>query len=138
MMPGFLIRRLQQRAVAEVGREVAAAGLDVTPVQYAALEALAAMPGADQTRLAARIAYDRVTIGGVIDRLVAKGFVARRTSESDRRARHLSVTPAGEAALMTLRPAIARAQQAILGPVPEEKRAAFLEALALLSNAEEA
>lgn len=132
-MPGFLIRRLQQRAVAVVAREVAAAGFDVTPVQYAVLEALAAMPGADQASLAARIAYDRVTIGGVIDRLVSKGLVARRTSEEDRRARHLSLTAEGCAALSALRPAIARAQEAILAPLPDTERAAFRRALWLLA-----
>ena len=92
-MPGHLIRRLHQISVAVFSEHVAAAGLNLTSVQYAALSAIAASPGIDQATLAGSIAYDRVTIGGVVDRLVQKGLIDRRTNERDRRARVLRIFP---------------------------------------------
>ena len=73
--PGHVIRRLQQVAVSLFRDAVQAEGLDITPVQYAALRAIDAHPGLDQATLAGAIAYDRATIGGVIERLEIKGLV---------------------------------------------------------------
>ncbi len=71
-MPGHLIRRFQQIAVAIFHAEVAKIGIDLTPVQYAALSQIHDTADVDQATLAGLIAYDRATITGVIDRLVAK------------------------------------------------------------------
>ena len=73
-MPGHFIRRLQQVAVSLFADRV---GLEMTPVQFAALAAVAQRPRIDQARLSALIGYDRATIGGVIDRLEARGWLAR-------------------------------------------------------------
>jgi hypothetical protein len=54
-MPGHLARRFQQIAVAVFLAEVEAAGFDLTPVQYAALAAIAAPPArAPRTRRSTR------------------------------------------------------------------------------------
>ncbi len=124
-MAGHLIRRLHQQSVAVVSARLKAAGLEVTPVQYAALEAVAASPGLDQARIAAAIAYDRATIGGVVDRLQAKGLVARQVSETDRRARVLHLTEAGQAILAKARPLVAEAQAEILKGLDAQDRALF-------------
>ena len=87
--PGFLARRFQQIAVALFHAEVGAAGFDLTPVQYSALKALRAHPGIDQATLAGLIAFDRTTIGGVVDRLEQRGYLTRKVSARDRRARVL-------------------------------------------------
>src|SRR3954447_8242579 len=79
-MPGHLARRFQQIAVAVFHAEVGEAGYDLTPVQYAALTAVRTNQGIDQATLAGLIAYDRTTIGGVVDRLVQKGWMARNPS----------------------------------------------------------
>lgn len=76
-MPGHLIRRLNQVSVSLFMEEATKAGYDLTPVQFAALSAIEAYPGADQATISGVIAYDRVTIGGVVDRLTQKGFVRR-------------------------------------------------------------
>ena len=86
-MPGHLIRRMQQASLAIFDTEMARAGCDLTSVQYAALVAIAAQPGLDQATLASVIAFDRVTTGGVIDRLEAKGDVRREMPSDDRRSR---------------------------------------------------
>ena len=45
------------------------AGFDLTPIQLAAMQALKVNPGIEQAKIATLIAYDRATIGGVVERL---------------------------------------------------------------------
>jgi MarR family transcriptional regulator, temperature-dependent positive regulator of motility len=113
-MPGHLIRRLQQASVAIFDNEIRQAGFDLTPVQFAALTMIAANPGLDQASLAQGIAYDRVTIGGVVDRLEQKNLVRREIAENDRRARSLYLQPLGEQVLAEARPVVRNVQDAIL------------------------
>ena len=110
-MPGHLARRFQQIAVAVFLAEVEAAGFDLTPVQYAALSAIAANPSIDQITLAGLIAYDRTTITGVIDRLAQKGLVVRQASARDRRSRELLITDEGRRTLDAITPAVEAAQR---------------------------
>ena len=125
--PGYLIRRLQQIAVAIFLEETQGHG--VTPVQYAALYAALREPGLDQRTLAATIGFDTSTIGGVIDRLERRALIERRASPTDRRVRLLHVTPAGAALVDALIPAMLKAQQRILAPLPEAERAHFMALL---------
>ncbi|MBL8353201.1 MAG: MarR family transcriptional regulator [Burkholderiaceae bacterium] len=122
--PGYLIRRLQQIAVAIFLEETQPHA--ITPVQYAALQAALRQPGLDQRTLAARIGFDTSTIGGVIDRLERRGLIERRASPTDRRVRLLHVTPDGATLLDALIPAMLRAQQRIVAPLPESERAHFM------------
>lgn len=125
--PGYLIRRLQQIAVAIFLEETQGHG--VTPVQYAALYTALRQPGLDQRSLAATIGFDTSTIGGVIDRLERRGLIERRASPTDRRVRLLHVTPDGAALVDTLVPAMLKAQQRMLAPLPEAERGHFLALL---------
>jgi DNA-binding MarR family transcriptional regulator len=125
-MAGHLIRRLHQRSVQVFAAQAKAAGVDLTPVQFAALAALEQSPGLDQAGLAAAIAYDRATIGGVVDRLVSKGYVARTVSETDRRARVLTLTGAGAQVLAAFRPVVEAFQAEILEGLDAEERRTFL------------
>ena len=125
--PGHLIRRLQQIAVAIFLDEAAESGL--TPVQFAALEAVAVRPRIDQRALARQIGLDASTIGGVIDRLEARGLLERVTTPDDRRVRLLSVTKDGHAALAAVKPSVLRAQARILAPLPAREQAVFMRLL---------
>ncbi len=127
--PGHLARRFQQIAVAVFHAEVGAAGGDLTPVQFAALTKIAAEPGLDQATLAGLIAYDRTTIGGVVDRLVEKGFVAREISAKDRRARELRITKAGRDMLKRIAPAVEETQRILLSGLSEKEAAQFMKLL---------
>ncbi len=91
--PGHLIRRAQQIAVAIFIEECAA--FDITPVQYAALVAIRENPGIDATRLSALVAFDRSTLGNVLERLETKGVVKRRAGKEDRRVKALALTQVG-------------------------------------------
>ncbi len=126
-MAGHLIRRLHQQATQVFVQRTQAAGFDLTPVQFAALDAIHAQPATDQARVAEMIAYDRATIGGVIDRLEQKGWVRRIVSQRDRRARELSLTTEGERVYTALLPVIRGLQDDILQPLSEAGRTRFLK-----------
>ncbi|WP_269584262.1 MarR family winged helix-turn-helix transcriptional regulator [Roseibium sp. Sym1] len=128
-MPGHLIRRMQQIAVAVFHAEVEETGIDITPVQYAALVRVAGNPGIDQVTLAGLIAYDRTTIAGVVDRLVQKGFLTREVSAKDRRAKVLHLTGAGEHALNVLTPAVKKAQSVMLRGLDDTEAGEFMRLL---------
>jgi DNA-binding MarR family transcriptional regulator len=125
--PGHLIRRAQQIAVAVFMEETA--GFDVTPVQYAALVAIREHPDVDATRLSALIAFDRSTLGRVLDILERKGLILRRGAGSDRRVKLLRVTDAAVQRLTEMEPAVERAQQRILEPLHPAERARFMRGL---------
>lgn len=125
-MAGHLIRRLHQHATAVFAQRTREAGFELTSVQFAALDAIHAHPGTDQARVAEVIAYDRATIGGVIERLEQKGWVRRVVSERDRRARELSLTPEGEQLLAHLVPVVQALQDEILQALSESERRRFM------------
>ncbi|HEY1227869.1 MAG TPA: MarR family winged helix-turn-helix transcriptional regulator [Ramlibacter sp.] len=118
--PGHLIRRAHQVAVAVFMEETGEH--DVTPVQFAILNALIDDPGEDQVTLAGKVAFDAATFGSVIGRLETKGWVRREPDAADRRRKLLWVTPEGEAAALAMKRAVTRAQRRILGPLqPDEQ-----------------
>lgn len=130
VLPGHYIRRLQQIAVAIFLQETEALG--VTPIQYAALQTVANSPGIDQRTLARTIGLDTSTVAGVIDRLEARGLLVRNGSPEDRRVRLLTLTDEGQALLEAVIPAMLRAQQRILEPLPKRERAEFMRMLRAL------
>lgn len=126
-MAGHLIRRLHQQATLVFVQRTQAAGYDLTPIQFAALDAIHNAPGTDQATVAEMIAYDRATIGGVIERLEQKGWVLRVVSERDRRARELSLTPEGKRIIKALVPVVRDLQDEILQALGEADRVRFLK-----------
>jgi len=132
-LPGHYIRRLQQIAVAIFLQETEAHG--VTPVQYAGLQAVRKAPGIDQRTLARAIGLDTSTIAGVVDRLEARGLMQRTVSPDDKRVRLLTLTTEGEALLDAINPAMLRAQERILEPLPKRERTEFMRMLRLLVTA---
>jgi MarR family transcriptional regulator, lower aerobic nicotinate degradation pathway regulator len=128
--PGYLFRRMQQIAVAIFMEECKAFGL--TPVQYAALVAIRTHPGIDATRLSAVIAFDRSTLGSVIERLEAKKYVERKPAREDKRVKLLHLTRIGATVLREIMPAVDRAQARMLQPLKPADRKALLVLLAQL------
>lgn len=131
--PGHAIRRLHQIAVGIFLQETAAHG--VTPVQYAALQAVHNEPGIDQRTLASRIAQDTSTTAGVVERLQARGWLQRAPDPADRRVRRLALTPEGAAVLAAVVPDMRRAQARILAPLGADEQAQFMALLQRLVEA---
>lgn len=135
-LPGHYIRRLQQIAVAIFLEETDGHG--ITPVQFAALAEVARAPQIDQRTLARSIGYDTSTIGGVIDRLEARGLVQRNVSKADRRVRRLTLTEAGQALLHAVMAPMQRAQARMLEPLRPAERTQFMRMLRQLVDANNA
>jgi MarR family transcriptional regulator, lower aerobic nicotinate degradation pathway regulator len=130
-MPGHLIRRAHQISSAIFAEECAE--FDLTSVQFAALVAIRANPEVDATRLSHLIAFDRSTIGGVLERLEAKGWILRTASPTDRRVKLLRLALEGERLLRRVEPAVRRVQQRLLEPLAPADRATMLRLLGQLA-----
>ena len=128
--PGYLFRRMQQIAVAIFVEECKA--FDLTPVQYAALVAIHTHPGIDATRLSAVIAFDRSTLGNVIERLESKALVERKPAREDKRVKLLYLTKAGAVLLRDIMPAVEGAQMRMLQPLKPADRKALMTLMAQL------
>lgn len=81
------------------------------------------------------IGLDTSTTAGVLERLEARGLIARTTSREDRRARVLAPTGDGQRALADVLPAMLRAQAQILAPLSADERGTFLRLLQQLVSA---
>jgi MarR family transcriptional regulator, lower aerobic nicotinate degradation pathway regulator len=128
--PGYLFRRMQQIAVAIFMEECRS--FDLTPVQYAALIAIHTHPGIDATRLSAVIAFDRSTLGNVIERLETKKLIERKPSLEDKRVKLLYLTRSGAALLRDITPSVERAQARMLQPLRPADRKALMALLSQL------
>jgi MarR family transcriptional regulator, lower aerobic nicotinate degradation pathway regulator len=128
--PGYLFRRMQQIAVAIFVEECRA--YELTPVQFAALVAIHTHPGIDATRLSAVIAFDRSTLGNVIERLEAKDHIERRPAREDKRVKLLYLTKSGATLLRDIMPSIDRAQARMLQPLKPADRKTLMALLTQL------
>lgn len=111
--------------------EMQPAGL--TRSQWSVLSALAAEPAPImQSELARRLEIGKVTLGGLIDRLEAKGFVRREADKDDRRVKRLALTPRARktvAAMDDVRPVI---DDIVMRGLSLSHRAALAEGLAVM------
>jgi DNA-binding MarR family transcriptional regulator len=131
-MPGHLLRRAQQVSTAIFAE--ALAEQDITSVQYVALIALNEFSDLDATRLAEMIAFDRATIGDVVERLERKHLIERRRSTRDGRAKLLRITPAGQEMLTSCHAAVERVQTELLKPLRPNERALFCRLLSRVAR----
>ena len=111
---------------------IEAGDLDITPRQFAVLECIAEHEGLSQTDLVERTGIDRSTIGGLIQRLLKKGLVARRRTEGDARTYELAVTIEGRAAVEQAKLIAHRVTRKLLSALPSNKARDFLPSLELI------
>lgn len=118
---GHQVRRAHQIAVALFAEELGR--YEITPVQYAALVAISEDDDLDATRLARVVAFDKSTVGSVLERLEGKGLIAREPRSLDKRSKRLRVTGRGRELLEEIAPAIARSQDRFVEVLsPDERR----------------
>lgn len=125
--PAHLIRRAHQISWAIFLDECA--DFTLTPVQYAALTAIGSQDQTDATRLSSMIAYDRSTIGNILDRLEKRALIRRVPSPNDRRQKLISLTDQGRKLLADCESAVQRVQSRIVGVLTRKEREQFLEFL---------
>src|SRR5215213_8711628 len=85
-----------------------------------------------QKELAERIGLDKTTMVVTVDELEKAGLAERRPSSTDRRARVISVTKAGERKVRQGQEIVERIQNDVLESLPTPERKLFLEALGTL------
>ena len=134
-LPGHHARRLHQLDVAFYTQEVG--DLKLTPVQYASLQTIYNQPGIDQKTLATTIGFDTSTIAGVVERLEARGLVAREVDPNDRRARRVTVTADGSRMLADVIPRMLKAQERLLAPLNRTERAEIVRLMRKVIEANE-
>ena len=128
--PGHLIRRAHQIVVGMFMEECAE--FDITPVQYACLGVLREHPGIDATRISYLIAFDRSTLGQVLERLEAKKLIERTGSPHDKRVKLVKLTREGARLLAAVEPCVGRAMKRLLGRLPLEEQQNFMRTITLL------
>ena len=67
--------------------------LGITRAQWLVLTRLHRRPGASLSELAEMMEVEKATAGRMIDRLVANGWVERRTARDDRRVKRVYLSP---------------------------------------------
>jgi long-chain acyl-CoA synthetase len=114
--------------------EVALAQVELTLPQYRVLGILAEGKAA-ASGLADRLAVRRPSITALIDGLVARGLVARRQEDADRRKVEVRLTPEGERTLAAADVAVDEYLVAIAGHLPDKEEAMALRSLELWARA---
>lgn len=66
------------------------------------LSLIAANPGSSQTVLARAAGLNKSALVGIVDELESRGLASRDRSSADRRRNQLTLTPAGEQAMMAM------------------------------------
>jgi MarR family transcriptional regulator, transcriptional regulator for hemolysin len=87
-----------------------------------------------QTELAEKVGLDKTTMVVTLDELEAAGLAERRLSATDRRARIVAVTKAGERKVRQAEEIADRIHADVLEALPAGERRALLDGLARLSR----
>lgn len=128
----YLLKVAQRRLSELTGPALAPHGIDLR--ELAVLAPLAGAEPLSQQELSGRLGIDRTTMVGLVDRLEAKGLVARRAHPADRRKNVVELTAAGRATLREATSAVDEAERRFLAPLPEGEAAQLRAALTALTS----
>jgi DNA-binding MarR family transcriptional regulator len=128
-----LLRRAIQRAERTFGDE--ARESDVTPRQFAVLDALSRRDSVSQTELCNATGIDRSTLADIVKRLLNKGLIQRARRKDDARAYAVKLSTEGRRRLKAL--TVDRVQTSILQNLPESRRRQFLKDLKAIAGEEQ-
>jgi len=130
LLPGLLgyQLRLAQRAIFD-DFATAMGELEMSPGLFGILVVIEANSGLKQTELANAARLDRSSLVPALDKLEARGLVARRASVEDRRVNGISLTAAGAALLKKLKQRVARHEQRLVSNLTAEERETLIALL---------
>ncbi len=124
---GFLINDVARLMRTAYDRRVRDLGL--TRSQWWVLNHLFRNDGVTQSELAEVLEIERPTLGRLLDRLEAKGWVRREHDARDRRAWRVYLTDAVEPAMRRLRKVAAELRSDALAGLSERERERFVDTL---------
>ena len=127
---GFLLRVAMQRHTSIFTSRMIEG---LTQTQFAALAKLYEVGPRSQNQLGRLIYLDAATIKGVVDRLVARGFVTAVNDPKDRRRRAVTLTERGRQVTATAQLVAAEITAATLAPLNEDERQAVAKLLRKLA-----
>src|SRR5690606_4439559 len=122
--PGYLLRRTGQLVTSTFDATLGQSG--ITSGQMTVLLAIHMEPGLQQRELANELSWDEATLGGMIKRLEASGYIKRESSTRSTRGRQLYMTEEGAAFLKQIRPGIHLVQKKLLSSLSEEESGQLL------------
>jgi DNA-binding MarR family transcriptional regulator len=128
--PTWLLSQLAVHAHRLTSDGFAAAG--ARGYHYRILAALAEFGVASQAELGRRCTMDRSDVVAAVNELAERGFVQRTPDPADRRRNQVTLTQAGESHLRQLDETLDRAQENLLGPLPDADRQTLIRLLARL------
>ena len=129
---GAMFARITQRLIAAERPLLARHGLSMWG--YIALSQVVRAPAATQLELAQAIRYDKTRLIALLDELEHDGLVTRRPDPADRRARTIEITTEGRRRHAAAQAAIREMEDDLLAGLDDDRRAALLDALAVLSR----
>jgi MarR family transcriptional regulator, lower aerobic nicotinate degradation pathway regulator len=129
-LPSWLAGQLSQAAHRLTGDALAVHGL--RRHHYRVLATLAQDGQATQAEVGRRLWLDRSDLHGVLAELDAAGLTTRVRDERDRRRNLVALTAEGERVLSAADEDVQAAQEALLAPLSDDERRAFLATLARL------
>jgi DNA-binding MarR family transcriptional regulator len=124
---GFLLADVLRLVRAEFRQQ--ATGLRLTPALSRLLFYVDQKPGCSQAELASFLDLTSATVGRMIDRLEAEGFVQRRPDRTDRRTFRIHLGTAAAPLVARMHEALARTTDKLLLGIPAEEEAALRRTL---------
>lgn len=110
---GYHVRLAQMAIFADFERTLGE--LELSPGLFALLVIVEANPGLNQARLAQAARLERSSLVPALDKLEARGLLARRDAPGDRRANGLHLTEAGAALMVRAKAAVRRHEARLAG-----------------------
>ena len=130
LLPGLLGYNLRRAQVAVFQHFTEMVGAsELTPGQFGVLVVIDANPGLSQTQLGNALGIDRSTVVAVIDRLEARGLVARQPAPNDRRSHALHLSDSGKATLRRLTERVRAHEHEIARHLSAEEQTRLIELL---------
>ena len=102
---------------------------DLRPVEYTLLALIADNPGCSSSAMAQALALTAPNMSMWIDRLVARGWVQRRTSRTDRRKQELNLSARGATLVAEASARLLEGERAAFQGLSAAERAMLLELL---------
>jgi DNA-binding MarR family transcriptional regulator len=105
-------------------------GLSVT--EWRVIAILGRFPGISATEVTEKSAMDKVAVSRAVRRLIEAGRIRRQANDNDRRAKHLYLSPEGQAVFDAIVPAALAYEQRLLEALDAEERKQLDRVLARL------